>query len=100
MHHPVGQLRSGVCIVATAAVVVPLFGAGPAAAAAGTISTIAGTGDDGFSGDGGGATDADLAGASGVVTFGGSTFFADVLEHRVSVQRTGRCDDAGPFRVL
>jgi hypothetical protein len=51
---------------------------------AGTISTVAGTGAGGFSGDGGPATSAQLDGPSGVaVDAGGNLLIADYGNHRV-----------------
>src|SRR5262249_24106930 len=48
----------------------------------GTISTLAGTGDPGFSGDNGPATQAKLS-AADVAYFGGSLYFADEYNNRV-----------------
>lgn len=49
----------------------------------GIITTIAGTGTAGFSGDGGAATSATLRLPLGVSTFGGNTFVADSANERV-----------------
>ncbi len=50
----------------------------------GTISTLAGTGAAGFSGDGGAATSARLSAPQAVaVDGGGNTFFADTNNHRI-----------------
>jgi uncharacterized protein (TIGR03437 family) len=55
----------------------------------GTISTIAGTGTSGFSGDGGAATAAQLNAPSGVaVDSGGNIYIADTLNHRVRLVTT------------
>ena len=51
--------------------------------AAGTISTVAGTGTGGFSGDGAAATLAKLSGPAGVVYSGGNLYIADTANHRV-----------------
>jgi sugar lactone lactonase YvrE len=57
--------------------------------AAGTITTVAGTGAAGFSGDGGPATQARLDGPDGVALDGaGRLFIADAGNHRVRVVRT------------
>ncbi len=51
---------------------------------AGTISTVAGTGTAGFSGDGGPATEAELVGPGGVfVDAAGNLFIADAGNHRI-----------------
>ena len=57
----------------------------------GTITTVAGTGERGFSGDGGPATDAQLLGAAGVAVDGaGNLYIADTSNHRVrKVDTTG-----------
>ena len=52
--------------------------------AAGTITTIAGTGEHGFSGDGGTAVNARLSGPSGVAVDGaGNLFIADSYNDRI-----------------
>jgi sugar lactone lactonase YvrE len=58
---------------------------------AGTITTVAGTGTDGFSGDGGPATSAQLNCASGVaIDAAGELFIADYLNNRIrKVDATG-----------
>ena len=58
---------------------------------AGTISTIAGTGTEGFSGDGGAATAAQLNSPSGVALDGaGNLYIADAHNHRIrKVDTTG-----------
>jgi hypothetical protein len=75
------------------AVLAVVAGGGPAAAAprpggpaAGTISTVAGTGAEGFSGDGGPATGAELNQPTGVVTDGaGNRVLIDSFNNRVRV---------------
>ena len=53
---------------------------------AGTITTIAGTGEQGFGGDGGPATQAKLASPYGVATDGtGNLFIADAGNHRIRI---------------
>ena len=53
---------------------------------AGTITTIAGTGEQGFGGDGGTATDARLGRISGVATDGaGAVYFTDRDNHRIRI---------------
>ena len=55
-----------------------------ALAAAGDISTVAGTGASGFSGDGGPATSAELSSPFGVaVDSSGNLFIADQVNHRI-----------------
>ncbi|RKN81977.1 S-layer homology domain-containing protein [Paenibacillus ginsengarvi] len=52
--------------------------------ASGIISTIAGTGDNGYSGDGGAATSAQLANAFGIAAGGdGDLYIADVFNQRI-----------------
>jgi len=61
-----------------------LFATAVALAASGDISAFAGTGTFGFSGDGGPATGADLAGPQGIaVDFSGNVFIADRGNHRI-----------------
>ncbi len=67
-----------------AASLVVTFPPDPAAAAAGDISTVAGTGLAGYSGDGGAATSALLSRPSGVaVDSSGNLFIADRDNHRI-----------------
>ena len=77
-------------------------------AATGTISTIAGTGERGYSGDGGPATEAQLDEASGVaVDSYGNVYIADTGNHRIrkveaiagtisTLAGTGEVGDGGP----
>ena len=51
--------------------------------ASGTITTIAGNGQDGFSGDGGPASLASLSGPQGVCIAGSKLYIADTLNHRI-----------------
>ena len=78
----------------------------------GTITTIAGTGEFGFSGDGGPAVEAELRSPGGVaVDSAGNVYIADVNDHRIrkvdstgtitTIAGTGECcffstDDGGP----
>jgi streptogramin lyase len=57
--------------------------------ASGLISTVAGTGAKGFSGDGGPATEAGLVEPNGVALAGGLLYIADVSDHRVRVVDLG-----------
>ena len=58
--------------------------------ASGTITTIAGTGSSGFSGDGGAATAAQLYAPSGVAVDGsGNIYIADYLNQRIRMIRSG-----------
>ena len=59
-------------------------------AATGNISTVAGTGTSGFSGDGGAATSATLSFPGGVALDGsGNLYIADSSNHRIRRTRTG-----------
>ena len=62
----------------------------------GTITTVAGTGEEGFSGDGGPATEARLGSPSGVAVDGdGNLFIADFSNHRIR-----RVDAAGTITTI
>src|SRR3990170_4317252 len=75
--------RSGLVGVVVVLVATVVLG-GTAFAAAGDISTIAGTGTGGFSGDGAAATSAQLYNPHGVaVDGGGNVFIADTANHRI-----------------
>ena len=63
--------------------------------ATGTISTIAGTGERGFGGDGGPATEARITGPTGVTVDGaGNLYIADRDNHRIRVLVPARLDFA------
>jgi Secretion system C-terminal sorting domain len=55
----------------------------------GTISTVAGTGSAGFSGDGGPATSAQLNMPQGVSVYGGNIYICDVINNRVRMLNIG-----------
>ena len=66
----------------------------------GTITTVAGNGTQGFSGDGGPATSAALAGPDGIaIDSAGNVYFADVNNGRVRVLAVGP-GSLGPLTIL
>ena len=68
------------------------------ASAPGTISTVAGNGTAGFSGEGGPATGAELSGAFGVaVDGGGDELVADTSNSRVRLVAGSDCSSACPW---
>src|SRR3990172_4151256 len=71
-------------LVGVVVLVVTVVSGGTAFAAAGDISTFAGTGTGGFSGDGAAATSAQLEAPGGVAVDGdGNIFIADTVNHRI-----------------
>ena len=70
----------------------------------GIITTVAGTGAFGFSGDGGPAIDATLSSAGGIALAGGNLYFSDSSNHRVREVALGAnrppVADAGPDRLV
>jgi len=61
----------------------------------GKISTVAGNGIQGFSGDGGPATSAELAGPWGVALHAGNLYIADLANHRIR-----RVDSSGKISTV
>jgi hypothetical protein len=86
-------------IVALSVLCIALFGlASSAQAAPGTISTLAGDGTYGYSGDGGPATSAELDYPSGVaVDAGGDLLIADSANRRVRLVAGASCSSACPY---
>ncbi|HUA44446.1 MAG TPA: hypothetical protein VMA77_04420 [Solirubrobacteraceae bacterium] len=75
-----------------------LFGAAAAFAAGGTISTFAGNGTVGYSGDGGAATSAELRNPTGVaVDASGDTLIADASNNVVRLVAAADCSSGCPY---
>jgi uncharacterized protein (TIGR03437 family) len=70
--------------IAPAVVMLAAFGGGSASGQSYIISTIAGTGTQGYSGDGGPATSAELSSPNGIaIDSSGNIYIADAANHRV-----------------